>query len=131
MLKYIQPYRWALLPIAFALAILPACFLGLLIVKYSVNVPFQDQWAIARLLPKWLEGTLSFGDLIAQHNESRKFFPRLIFLALAQFTHWDVRYEMLISFLLACIVAVNLYRLSHLTVGSSLLQGLFLARSPT
>ncbi len=127
MWKYIQQYRWALLPIAFGLAILPAGFLGLLIVKYSVNVPFQDQWAIARLLPKWVEGTLSFGDLIAQHNESRKFFPRLIFLTLAQFTHWDVRYEMLTSFLLACIVAVNLYRLSRLTLVSSQIQGLLLA----
>jgi hypothetical protein len=127
MLKYIQQYHRALLPIAFCLAILPACFLGLLIVKYSVNVPFQDQWAIARLLPKWVEGTLSFGDLIAQHNESRKFFPRLIFLALAQFTHWDVRYEMLSSFLLACIVAVNLYLLSRLTWVSSRIQGLLLA----
>jgi hypothetical protein len=127
MLKSIQPYRWALLPIAFALAILPACLLGILIVKYSVNVPFQDQWAIARLLPKWVERTLSFGDLIAQHNESRKFFPRLIFLPLAQLTHWDVRYEMLISFLLACLVAVNLYRLNRLTVESIPLQGLLLA----
>jgi hypothetical protein len=127
MLKSIQQHRWALLPIALALAILPACLLGLLLVKYSVNVPFQDQWAIARLLPKWVEGTLSFGDLIAQHNESRKFFPRLIFLTLAQFTHWDVRYEMLISFFLACIVAVNLYRLSRRTLISSQIQGLLLA----
>jgi hypothetical protein len=127
MLKSIQPYRWVLLPIAFGLAVLPACLLGLLVVKYSVNVPFQDQWAIARLLPKWVEGTLSFGDLFAQHNESRKFFPRLIFLTLAQFTHWDVRYEMLVSFLLAGIVAVNLYRLSRLTLFSSQIQALLLA----
>jgi hypothetical protein len=127
MFKYLKQNRWTLLAIAFGLAILPACLLGLLVIKYSVNVPFQDQWAIARLLPKWVEGTLSFGDLIAQHNESRKFFPRLIFLSLAQFTHWDVRYEMLVSFLLASIVAVNLYRLNRLTVGISPLQGLLLA----
>jgi hypothetical protein len=127
MLKRIQQYRGAWLPVVFCLAILPACLLGFLIVKYSVNVPFQDQWAIARLLPKWVEGKLSFGDLIAQHNESRKFFPRLIFLTLAQFTHWDVRYEMLVSFLLASLVAINLYRLNRLTVGGSALKGLLLA----
>jgi hypothetical protein len=127
MLKRIQQDRGAWLPVVFCLAILPACLLGFLIVKYSVNVPFQDQWAIARLLPKWVEGTLSFSDLIAQHNESRKFFPRLIFLALAQFTHWDVRYEMLVSFLLVCLVAINLYRLNRLTVGGSALKGLLLA----
>jgi hypothetical protein len=125
--KYIQQYRGAWLLVVFCLAILPACLLGFLIVKYGINVPFQDQWAIARLLPKWVEGTLSFSDLIAQHNESRKFFPRLIFLTLAQFTHWDVRYEMLVSFLLACLVAINLYRLNRLTVGGSAVRGLLLA----
>jgi hypothetical protein len=127
MFKRILQDRGAWLLVVFCLAILPACLLGFLIVKYSVNVPFQDQWAIARLLPKWVEGKLSFSDLIAQHNESRKFFPRLIFLTLAQFTHWDVRYEMLVSFLLASLVAINLYYLNRLTVGGSALKGLLLA----
>ncbi|GAB4292142.1 MAG: hypothetical protein Fur0025_27660 [Oscillatoriaceae cyanobacterium] len=83
----------------------------------SVNVPFGDQWDNAAVvINKFSEGTLSFSDLIAQHNESRKFFPRLIFLGLAYLTNWNVRYEMLLIFILACIVSVNIFWLIRHTV---------------
>lgn len=109
------------------LAIFPAFFLGLLILKYSVNYPYWDQWAIAQLFAKVEQHTLTFDDLIAQHNESRKFFPRLLFIGLGFLTHWNVKYEMLVIFLLACIVSFNIYYLSQLTVSGSTIKRLFLA----
>lgn len=72
-----------------------------LVAHYSVNVPFWDQWELVPLLQKYQHGTLGIGDLFAQHNEHRLFFPRIIMIALAQLTHWDVRAEMLVSLLLA------------------------------
>ena len=113
--------------ISLCLAIIPAIVLGVLIFKYSVNVPIQDQWQISDIFEKFNQRTLSFSDLMAQHNESRKFFPRLIFLALAFITKWNIRYEMLVTFLLACIVSINIYLLNKLTIGGSHIKGLIIA----
>ena len=114
--------------IAISLAILPAAVMGILILNYSVNLPFWDQWNLMpQLFIKISENSLSWQDLIAQHNESRKLFPRLIFLGLAYLTNWDVRYEMLAIFLLACIVAVNIYRLNRLTVNTNIITSLLIA----
>ena len=90
-------------------------------------MPIQDQWQISTIFEKFNQRTLSFNDLIAQHNESRKFFPRLIFLTLAFITKWNIRYEMLVTFLLACIVSINIYLLNRLTIGGSRIKGLTIA----
>ena len=113
--------------ITFVLSIIPAMVLGILILKYSVNVPIQDQWHIASIFKKINEGTITFSDLIAQHNESRKIFPRLIFITLAYLTNWNIKYEMLVIFLLACIVALNIYYLNRLTLGISPVKALLIA----
>src|SRR5881398_391471 len=59
----------------------------------SVNFPFSDQWEIVPLLVKKAQGTLTFADLFALAHEYREFFPNLVFVYLAQVTHWDVQYE--------------------------------------
>jgi len=102
------------------LAIFPAVFTGFLIYTYSVNVPYWDQWAIAPLFEKFENGNLGFADLFAQHNESRKFFPRIIFIGLAYITNWNVRFEMLVIFLLASITSYNIYKISCKTVEGAL-----------
>ncbi|NES77394.1 MULTISPECIES: hypothetical protein [unclassified Okeania] len=108
--------------ISIVLVILPAVAMGILILTYSVNMPYWDQWNLMpQLFIKISQNSLSWQDLIAQHNESRKLFPRLIFLGLAYLTNWDVRYEMLVIFILACLVSVNIYRLNRLTVNANLL----------
>jgi hypothetical protein len=102
----------------FCLAILPACVLGALMLRYSVNLPFHDEWVIAsETFGKVAQGDLSFGELMRQHNESRLFFPKLIFIGVAYLTDGNVRYVMLVTFLLACVVSFNIYRLSQLTLG--------------
>ncbi|KGF73272.1 hypothetical protein DO97_00775 [Neosynechococcus sphagnicola sy1] len=83
----------------------------------SVNIPAWDQWYTpADVLIKVHGGQLSFADLMAQYNESKLLFPRIFFIGLAYLTHWDVRYEMLVSFLLAALIAFNLYVVSRYTV---------------
>ncbi|OZH51601.1 hypothetical protein AFK68_29900 [Hydrocoleum sp. CS-953] len=110
----------------FCLIFLPVLFMGICILKYSVNFPFSDQWPLAIMFEKIYTGNLSFSDLFAQFHESRKFFPRLIFIGLAYLTNWDVRYEMLVIFLLTCIVSLNIYWLSRLTVKGSFVTQFFL-----
>jgi hypothetical protein len=105
-----------------SVAILPACLIVVLITKYSVDVPYWDQWNLTLFFEKLSRGTLSLADLFAQQNEYRQFFPNLIFVALGWLTRWDVRYEMFVSFLLACLVSFNIYRLSKITIGGSQLQ---------
>lgn len=106
---------------------LPAAILGILLFQYSVNIPHWDQWTVAQTILKSINGTLQFDDLIAQHNESRKFFPRLLFIALAYSTHYNVRYEILISFLMACLTSVNLFCLQIKTINGDLKLQLFLS----
>src|SRR6185369_13025731 len=45
--------------------------------------------------------TLSWASLLEQHNESRKFFPRLIYIAIHGPLGWDSRYGMALTFLTA------------------------------
>lgn len=52
--------------------------------QYGSSVPQLDQWSgeAWKLYKPYLEGTLSFSDLFAPHNEHRIFFSRLLFLLL-------------------------------------------------
>lgn len=99
-----------------AALVIPAAFVGFLILKYSVNLPQWDEWAGVTFLYKLNEGTLSFSDLFRQQNEYRQFFPNLVFVFLGRLTKFDVRYHMGASLLLACLVSFNVYRLGKLTL---------------
>ena len=106
-----------------AAAFASACGPAWLIWRYGVDVPFLDQWGVAHFFPKLAEGSLTLSDLFEQQNEYRQFFPNLIFVAAGWLTRWDVRYEMLISFLLACLVAFNIQRLGAYTIEAPLRRG--------
>ena len=98
------------------IAIVPAIILGLLVWRYSVNIPFLDQWDTpAKLLIEQTQGKLSWQQWMEQHTESRPLFPKLLFITLANITNWNNRYEMLVTFLLACLVSCNIYYLSKIT----------------
>src|SRR5262245_50679210 len=109
--------RWPVRLSPLSVVLLPAGLLAWTILAYGVNVPFWDQWVVGGLVVQAFDGTLSLRDLVAQQNESRLVFPRLLFLGLAYLTGYDVRYEMWGSFCLACLVVYNVYRLGQLTLG--------------
>jgi len=78
---------------------------------FSPDFPYLDQWEFVLFLDKAYDGALSFHDLWAQHNEHRLIFPRAIMLVLAWLTHWDVRYELAVNFLLGtALFAVMLWQ---------------------
>ncbi|MGC8713089.1 MAG: hypothetical protein ACP5RH_11915 [Leptodesmis sp.] len=102
--------------ITLILAILPAIIIGFLITQNWVNIPWVDQWNTpGGVFIKIHEGSLTPDYLISQHNESRLLIYRLISVPLAFLTHWDVRYEILLIFLVACGISISFYRLITLT----------------
>lgn len=80
---------------------LPIAMLAVQLAVLSVDAPFWDQWIYADLLKKLHTGTLAFNDLWHQHNEHRIFFPKLIQLAVAAITNWNVRFEIIMNMLAA------------------------------
>jgi hypothetical protein len=76
------------------LTLLPVVTVALYVSLLGVNIPFWDQWIVLPLLIKKSEGLLSLADLLAQHNEHRPLFPRLIWLWLSGFTHYNVKMEL-------------------------------------
>jgi hypothetical protein len=94
----------------------PAAWVGWRIWRDGVDVPVEDQWdGTFPLFEKASLGTLSLGDFFAQHNEHRIFFPRLIMFGLGRLTHWNVRAEMGVTWLLAWICLLSFWRLACVT----------------
>ncbi len=54
---------------------------------------FADQWHDIQIIALSHSGTLTLGDLWAQHGENRVLVPDLLVLALAHTTHFNVVYE--------------------------------------
>jgi len=110
--------RWSSI-LLFLVAILPIAVLVRLIGEYGVNVPYGDEWSLIPMFVKWNNHQLTFADLFRLHNEHRIFFPKLIYLAFVQVTHWNVRAEMFFSVLLCCVTSAGIYILLRRTVAGA------------
>jgi hypothetical protein len=87
-----------------------------LVYRYGVDTPWGDEWDSTRMLiEKMQAGVLGFGDFFAFHNEHRIFFPRLLTFAVALVTNWNVRAELLMIWILACVCSLNLWRAAQVT----------------
>ncbi len=85
------------------------------ILKYGIDVPYMDQWEYVMFFSHLQKGTLTFNELFALQCEYRQLFPNLIFIGMGWLTDWNVKYEMLIIFFLACFTFYNIYRLATYT----------------
>jgi hypothetical protein len=102
------------------LTVLPAFFLALMILKYAVNVPVWDQWATpGSAFLAMHNNSFSLGELLAGHNEGPLLFPKLIFIGLAFLTAWNTQYEMLLTFIIACIISYEICCLARITAEGS------------
>lgn len=103
-----------------ALCVLPAIGAFYMMCAHWVPVPYWDEWdSPGQQLAASYRGTLQFADLFSQHNESRSFFPRLLYLAIYLPAGWDVRIGMAVTFALVCAGSVGLYRILRGTNPSS------------
>lgn len=92
--------------------IAPALLMFHFMTALWVPLPLWDEWTTpGEMFASWWKGTLTLRELLSQHNESRKFFPRLLYLGLAQLDHWDVRNLMLLTFASVGGLVALFYRL--------------------
>lgn len=98
-----------LLPLA--LIVLPVAIGILYLRRFAVNVPFMDQWDLVPLLEAFLDrdGRLLLELLWRHHNEHNILFPKLIFLALAVASDWNVLAEMWFSLFLTLLSLLGLW----------------------
>jgi hypothetical protein len=98
------------------LALLPVLAAFYMMCTHWVPVPYWDEWdSPGKQLAAFYRGNLGFADLFSQHNESRSFFPRLVYLALYLTAGWDVRSGMVATFVLACAGSAGLYAVARRT----------------
>ena len=104
--------------LAFAASAAPALGALAFVLRYGVDVPFYDQWiAEAPLFEKVWQHRWTVGDFWAQHNEHRIVFPKLLYVALAWFTQWNVRAELVATWALVCVTSFAIYRCQRSTAG--------------
>ncbi len=85
----------------------------LFVIRFGVNVPFEDEWHMVLLLAKVHHGQLSLPILWAQHNENRMFFAYLLMLVLDRASGFNTKVEMYASAVLllaAVVVLLQLWR---------------------
>ncbi|HBB97465.1 MAG TPA: hypothetical protein DC054_18955 [Blastocatellia bacterium] len=98
------------------LPLTPAIFLAVLIPRYWVDLPQYDEWDSVTFFEHLSQGSLTAGLLFKQANEYRQFFPNVIVVALGWLTRWDIRYDMVVTFVIACLISVNVWRLAARTI---------------
>lgn len=100
---------------------LPALIALLYITIFGVNVVYYDQFELVPVIEKLYTGTLTPGDLFAQHNEHRILFPRLVMLGLLSLTHYNTMAEMYFSWTVALITLGLTFVLFRKYVGKTAL----------
>ena len=101
----------------FMAAASPALLPLWLILRDGVDVHFWDEWdpTWAGMFVKAFHHQLTFGDLVGQHNEHRMLVPRLIWLAMAPFTHWNNIDDLLLGWCVLCVTSLGLLWLCRRT----------------
>lgn len=114
------------------LILAPLIFMVWVCLSYGVNFPYWDQWTTPGFLlanKVYENQPITWSDLLAQHNESRKLFPKLIFLGLASLTHWNIKIELMVNCLLSAINLTALYFLAKQTVKNPQIRNICLILS--
>ncbi|HZC05053.1 MAG TPA: hypothetical protein VE338_05370, partial [Ktedonobacterales bacterium] len=86
------------------LCVIPVALVGfilLMIWTRTPHVPFWDEWETVTLVQHATQGTLTWNDFWAFHNEHRIVIPQLLDLGLILATHWNRQIEMTFDLLLA------------------------------
>lgn len=105
----------ALLVVAVGLP--PFVALAVLLLRWGVDVPGWEEWRVGSLLLALLDGRLAPADLWATHNEHRPVVSRVLLLALARASGWDVGWALAanvvvqgVTYLLLAAVALGAVR---------------------
>ncbi|MFL6589884.1 MAG: hypothetical protein ACJ8M4_06895 [Chthoniobacterales bacterium] len=97
-----------ILIVIWVVALIPMVHFTLLVRHYAVNVPTQDDWAMAPLIVKAHTGQLKIAEIFQQQQESRTTLPNLIFVLMAN-REWNVRDQMALSIIAWWLIAAVLF----------------------
>ena len=84
-----------------AAAAVPPLAVLALIATHARNLPYWDHWGMVEFIVKATTGALRSSDLLEQLNEHRIIIPRMVMGGLAFLTKWDVRWELIVDFIVA------------------------------
>lgn len=96
----------------------PILVLGALLTRWAVDVPAWEEWRLGVMLTDLLDGRLGLADVWSQHNEHRPLVSRVILLALARASGWNVYWELTAN----VVVQIASY-LAFAAVGLSAVRG--------
>lgn len=113
----------------YVLAVLPAIALLYLILRFTPNVPFWDEYELVSIITKLHTGGFTFYEFWRQHNEHRIITQKLLELGLAALGGWDAIKEVLLSFFFTLWICAAGFKLLKLTVDKHLRAPLTLAGS--
>lgn len=87
--------------------LLPLCWTLWLSWKGTPNFPHADHWALeSTMLLADADGTLNWGTMAEQMNDSRYLLPRVCHLLLARATHWNLQIEAAVCVLMGGGIAI-------------------------
>jgi hypothetical protein len=90
------------------IGLLPAMALLADIYLFAVNIPFMDDWQFVPLLERAKNGTLTFQELWAPHDEHRLLLPRIIIIVSMFATGGDYRVQSFITFSVVAVISACL-----------------------
>src|SRR3954471_245771 len=97
-----------ILIVIWVVALIPMVHFTLTVRHYAVNVPTQDDWAMAPLIVKAHTGELKVADIFQQQQAARTSLPNLFFIIMAA-REWDVRDQMALSVISWWLTAAGLF----------------------
>lgn len=104
--------RHAAAPALLALAAVPPLLILLDIHRYSVNLPYGDEWSWVELIFKFRNGELTLYEVFKWSGEFRPALPRAVVLLLYRLAgRWDVTLELYFNALCAGVGALAWWRI--------------------
>ena len=82
---------------------LPAIATLAFILRYAVDIPYMDSFALLDTFNAIDKDKLTWQHLWTPHNEHRMFFPRLVVSLLAFWTDWNTYVELVLSWAIAVL----------------------------
>jgi hypothetical protein len=85
---------------------LPVIFGFVIVTVFGVNLIYVDEWALLHFIKNVMEKGIHFQDFFMPHNEHRIFFPKILFLASALLTGFNVKANMYISWFFVTVTYI-------------------------
>jgi hypothetical protein len=111
-----SPTRRAVTVLVLLGGLIPIAIVAVDVAHHAQNVPFWDEWHDQMdIALKTVEGSLTVGDVLQQHNDGRVVFTNLLTALSARLAGWSLKLEMAVSLVLAggtLLLLTSLYRAS-------------------